>query len=305
MNRNVIVRVILSLMIICVGSQAIAQQDSSVIYHEGRQMFRTHCASCHDVHKDLVGPALASTTKKHRSEWLFEFIHDSQRVIVHDDPYAAALYNAYQFQVMPSFRKLSLNDINKILAYIDRESVHPDEKVESNYKVITEGSPEILRGKQLFQSHCLTCHQIPNETFGTALASVTRRHSKEWLVAFVRSSTSVIDSGDLYATHLFERFDKRPMVDLEFLSDEEIGDIFSYIEFASSSPSWVGGVNGRGPRFSNRRAVPMGGTESRVEQRSPFFRTLQITMGGVAAAILVLLAGKVVRGINGEEKGII
>jgi mono/diheme cytochrome c family protein len=190
---------------------------------------------------------LASITKKRTEEWLIQFIRNSQRVIATGDEYANFLYKEYDQHVMPSFKELSDKQITNILYYIKSESLHPQDAVNLDNAVLQNGNAEILKGKQLFQNQCSPCHFIEKENLsqGPALGSVAKRRPKAWLVSFIKNSQEVIKQGDPYAVYLFNSFDRRVMVPMEFLSNDDISSILDYITFASASSHAEAGGNGR------------------------------------------------------------
>jgi cytochrome c2 len=59
---------------------------------EGKLIFTSRCASCHNVNKIIVGPALAGVSERHPVEWIVKFIHSSQTVIKGGDKTAVDLY---------------------------------------------------------------------------------------------------------------------------------------------------------------------------------------------------------------------
>ena len=96
-------------------------------------------------------------------------------------------------------------------------------------------------GEKLFNQVCVACHTInKGKLIGPDLANVHTRRPEEWIIRFVRSSQSVIKSGDAYASALFEEHNRIPMPDNNF-TDAQILNIISYI--AANSP---GGTTGDG-----------------------------------------------------------
>lgn len=92
----------------------------------GRDLFGQHCSVCHQVEKQLIGPALASVHNTRPIPWLIKFIKNSQYVIREtDDEYAQHLFKEFNGQIMPAFEFLSDDDILNVLAYIKAESVAP------------------------------------------------------------------------------------------------------------------------------------------------------------------------------------
>jgi cytochrome c2 len=85
-------------------------------------------------------------------------------------------------------------------------------------------------GKILFMSRCAACHNVNKQLTGPALAGVDQRHSLDWIVSFVHSSTTVITSGDKSAVDLFEKFNKVRMPDHSDLSTNDIKNILAFIK---------------------------------------------------------------------------
>lgn len=212
------------------------QGDSTQILQHGEQLFRLHCSACHSVHREVVGPMLASVTKKRSQEWLVRFIRNSEEVIHGGDTYAHHMIEAFNNQVMPSFPMLSQQDIQSILAYIERESLVQVDETPVHDRITVKSDSSILRGRTLFRDQCSSCHFIHYEgRYAPALGSVSKRLPREWLIPFIQNSQKVIRSGDEYAEALFERYHKREMVPMDFLTENDINDILNYIAFSSTS----------------------------------------------------------------------
>lgn len=91
------------------------------------------------------------------------------------------------------------------------------------------------KGEASFKQICAACHTIgKGKLVGPDLANVHLRHTEEWLMKFIRSSQTVIKSGDKYADSLFKAFNQVPMPDNPDFSDENIKDILNYI--SANSP---------------------------------------------------------------------
>ena len=52
----------------------------------------------------------------------------------------------------------------------------------------------------------------------------------DWLIAFTRNSTAVIESGDPYAVHLYNAYSQQVMPAFPELTDAEIMQIYGYID---------------------------------------------------------------------------
>lgn len=124
-----------SVLVLCVGmiaSLSVRAADPS----KGKALFQQNCASCHNVHKQVTGPAL----KDVESRWsdkklLHQWIHNSASVIAAGDPYAVNLYNQFNKQAMTPFPSFTDGDIDDILAYIAEEG-----KKDVTVKVATTGT---------------------------------------------------------------------------------------------------------------------------------------------------------------------
>jgi cytochrome c551/c552 len=100
----------------------------------------------------------------------------------------------------------------------------------STFVASLSANPE---GEKLFSTLCKACHHLEIRLVGPPLKNVSQRHNEEWLLKFIKSSTSMIASGDKAAIELFNTYNKIPMPD-QNLTDDEIRSILSYILEASS-----------------------------------------------------------------------
>jgi cytochrome c2 len=90
-------------------------------------------------------------------------------------------------------------------------------------------------GETSFNQICKACHTIGGgRLVGPDLMNVQERRSEEWIVSFVKSSQSMINSGDSAAVAIFEEYNKTPMPD-QPLSDTQIADLLNYIIEQSSA----------------------------------------------------------------------
>ncbi len=87
----------------------------------------------------------------------------------------------------------------------------------------------IAAGKSLFSANCKSCHNIHEKMVGPALANVyDRAPSIDWIKAFIKNPTRVIQSGDQYAVDLFEEYGV--YMTAFALEDEQIMDILAYVQ---------------------------------------------------------------------------
>jgi len=90
-----------------------------------------------------------------------------------------------------------------------------------------------VHGQTLFQSDCAACHNAVKDMTGPALAGVTEHRAKAWIYAFVRNSSALIASGDTSGIRIADKWNQVPMIHFPKLSDQDIDDIFSYVNARS------------------------------------------------------------------------
>lgn len=89
---------------------------------EGKSIFMTRCAACHNVNKNLTGPALNGIDKKRSTEWIISFVRSSQTMVKAGEKDAVALFEKFNKIPMPDHADLTDENINTILEYIKAES---------------------------------------------------------------------------------------------------------------------------------------------------------------------------------------
>lgn len=77
---------------------------------------------------------------------------------------------------------------------------------------------------------CSACHTIgKGKLIGPDLKGITERRDEAWLISFIKSSQTMVKSGDEIAVQLFEEYNKIPMPDNAF-TDEQVKGLLAYIE---------------------------------------------------------------------------
>jgi len=95
-------------------------------------------------------------------------------------------------------------------------------------------SPAQATGEADFNTYCAACHSIgEGRRVGPDLAGVFDRRSQDWLEKFVKSSQSLIKSGDAEAVAIAAEFNNLIMPDV-VISAAQIKDVLSYIKAAGS-----------------------------------------------------------------------
>ncbi|MEK6451609.1 MULTISPECIES: cytochrome c3 family protein [unclassified Myroides] len=97
---------------------------------------------------------------------------------------------------------------------------------------------DAAKGKELFNSNCAACHKLDGNATGPALRGVVERHDGdvEWLHKWIKSSSSLIKSGDATAVKLFNDWNKIVMNDFPGLSDGDVDDILAYTSEQKAEP---------------------------------------------------------------------
>lgn len=103
-------------------------------------------------------------------------------------------------------------------------------------------------GETTFKQVCAACHTIgKGRLVGPDLVNINQRLSEEWIINFVKSSQSVIQSGDKYADSLFQAYNHAIMPDQPTFTDDQIKEIITYIQVNSSASAIATSGSGSAP----------------------------------------------------------
>ena len=95
---------------------------------DGKTIFMTRCAACHNVNKQLTGPALAGVDQRHSIDWIVKFVHSSQKLVKGGDKAAVELFQRFNGITMPDHPDLSEENIKSIVDYVKSATVAVDTK---------------------------------------------------------------------------------------------------------------------------------------------------------------------------------
>lgn len=102
-------------------AQGIPEDAASI--SAGQALFNGNCKSCHKIHTESVGPALAGVTERAPSvEWIIGWVHNSSKVVASGDEYGVAIFEKYKKSKMTDFTTLKNDQILNILAYVQAET---------------------------------------------------------------------------------------------------------------------------------------------------------------------------------------
>ncbi|HEX7843036.1 MAG TPA: respiratory nitrate reductase subunit gamma [Kofleriaceae bacterium] len=91
-------------------------------------------------------------------------------------------------------------------------------------------SADPAEAKRIFTTRCMACHTFGKGVkVGPDLKGVTERRQRPWLLKFIRSSSTVIASGDATATALFAQFNQQRMPDWTDLSEAQVNSILDWL----------------------------------------------------------------------------
>jgi cytochrome c2 len=107
--------------------------------------------------------------------------------------------------------------------------------------IITQLTLSQTTGESIFVKTCKACHTVgQGKIIGPDLYNLHNRRSENWIKRFIKSSQSVINSGDETAVNLFNEFNRSVMPD-QPLSNDEINEILLYIVDQSEKVDLAGG----------------------------------------------------------------
>ncbi|GAB2673959.1 c-type cytochrome [Flavihumibacter cheonanensis] len=94
--------------------------DQGVFAQDGKALFQQNCASCHAVHKNLTGPALAGIEERvPDKKLLYDWIRNNQAVLATGNKYFTDLYAAWNKTAMNLFPNLTDEEIGAMITYIN------------------------------------------------------------------------------------------------------------------------------------------------------------------------------------------
>jgi cytochrome c2 len=114
----------------------------------GKSVFISRCAACHNINKQLTGPALSGVDQRRSTDWIISFVRSSQTMVKNGDKDAVAVFEKFNKIPMPDHQDLSEDEIKNIIEYIKSES-----------KPLEENKPPFAKpGKKPDNARPLTLH---------------------------------------------------------------------------------------------------------------------------------------------------
>jgi mono/diheme cytochrome c family protein len=116
---------------------------------EGKNIFLTHCGSCHNPLKDATGPALMFITQRLNKEWIRNWVHNSAAMIASGDPYANCVYERWNKTAMTAFPQITDDELEKIYKYLDQVCKNKNPADYPNYKAAFDSCQTYHKAKHL------------------------------------------------------------------------------------------------------------------------------------------------------------
>jgi len=111
------------LFILLLSTQVTAQD-----YDKGKQLFKNNCASCHNMEKKVVGPALKNVVKNQGEDWTKSWIKNNNKLRASGDKHANQIFKEYNGMAMPAYEHLGDEAIVDLTAYLAQ---YNDKKAEA------------------------------------------------------------------------------------------------------------------------------------------------------------------------------
>ena len=123
----------------------------------------------------------------------------------------------------------------------------------SNDSIATD-SVSIAVGEKSFNINCSGCHNFRQDAIGPQLSGVTNAVSAEWITNFVKDPQQLINSKDVHAVQLHDKY-KTTMPSFSWLKEDEIKNIIAFIHSRKENRRQV--VNENDNAISNPISEPI------------------------------------------------
>jgi mono/diheme cytochrome c family protein len=90
------------------------------------------------------------------------------------------------------------------------------------------GAGDPVKGKELFNANCASCHKLDSKSTGPALRGVADKHDRAWIYKWVHNSSEMIKSGDAAAVKLFAENNNVTMTAFPQLSEADIDNVLAF-----------------------------------------------------------------------------
>ena len=118
-------------------------------YEAGKQLFKNNCASCHNMEKRVVGPALKNVVKNQGKEWTTSWIINNNKLRASGDKHANDIFKEYNGMAMPAYEHLGSDAISNIVSYLTQYNDKKAEAEANKPAPIASNQPVIVESKGL------------------------------------------------------------------------------------------------------------------------------------------------------------
>jgi len=147
---------------------------------------------------------------------------------------------------------------------------------------VVPASASAQDGEKLFKQNCASCHKVDDtKLVGPGLKGVFDRvpqPAEEWLIKWIKNSSAMIAAGDAYAVKIYNENNKSQMTAFEYLSDDEIKAILSYVKAPPAPAAAVAPADGAAVAEGPSATDAMGDD------------ALRMVLGVISILLLVLIA---------------
>ena len=133
------------LLLPLIFTTSISAQD----YDNGKQLFRNNCASCHNMEKKVVGPALKNVVKNQGEDWTKSWIKNNQALRDAGDKHANEIFKEYNGMAMPAYEHLGEDAIDDIVVYLAQYNDKKAEAAANKPAPVAGNQPVVVQSKGL------------------------------------------------------------------------------------------------------------------------------------------------------------
>tara|TARA_B100000963_G_scaffold185748_1_gene161454 strand:+ start:8174 stop:8860 length:687 start_codon:yes stop_codon:yes gene_type:complete len=135
-------KILILFLVLSIGYNA---QD----YEEGKQLFRNNCASCHNMEKRVVGPALKNVVKNQGKEWTTAWIKNNNDLRASGDKHANEIFKEYNGMAMAAYEYLGDGPISNIVTYLAEYNDKKAEAEANKPTPVASNQPVVVQSKGL------------------------------------------------------------------------------------------------------------------------------------------------------------
>lgn len=88
-------------------------------FNEGKKIFKSNCASCHNKNKDMTGPALVGIGERVEYEWFTKWVRNNAALRASGDVYANEIYSKWNGAAMNTFPALKDAELDAMWEYLN------------------------------------------------------------------------------------------------------------------------------------------------------------------------------------------